>query len=211
MTMIKICGIKNCREVELLNKYLPEYAGFVFAKSRRQVNHEQAKELGAKLDEAIKKVGVFVDEDAELVADTSRRADLSVVQLHGSESKEYIKLLRSMLNPGIEIWKTFLINTGHIPGNDFLNCTYVDRLLLDTYIDGIYGGTGKCFDWSLISQLNISLPIVLAGGLNPDNVKRAIEHNSFYAVDTSSGVETNGIKDEKKMKAFIEAVRGGRI
>lgn len=209
MTKVKVCGITSMQEIGFLNKYLPDYVGFVFAKSRRQLTSGQAAELGAKLAPAIKRVGVFVDHDVKLVADIAERVGLDAVQLHGSENGRYIELLRSLLKPGTEIWKALRMGAEYLPDAEPMRCKDVDRLLLDTFIDGIHGGTGKCFDWRIVSQLDTALPIVLAGGLDPYNVRQAIEQASPYAVDISSGVEKDGMKDEEKLQALMEAVRGG--
>ena len=211
MTRIKICGITNRKEIGFLNKYLPEYVGFVFAKSRRQVSTEQAVELVTGLALIIKRAGIFVDDDVEQVATIAERAGLDAVQLHGNENGQYTRVLRSLLKPGTEIWKAIRMDAEHLPDHELLSSMDTDRLLLDTYVEGSNGGAGKCFDWSLAAGLDTVLPIVLAGGLNPDNVKQAIDQISPYAVDTSSGVESEGIKDEQKLKAFIEAVRGGKV
>lgn len=211
MTKVKICGITNLKEISFLNKYLPEYTGFVFAKSRRQVTPEQAAELGAGLSPVIKRVGVFVDHEAELVADITEQAGLDAVQLHGGESSRYIEVLRSLLKPGIEIWKAIRVDNDHIPDPVMIGSMGVDRLLLDTYVNDAYGGTGKCFDWRLVSKICLDLPIILAGGLRPDNVRQAMEQAMPFAVDTSSGVESEGLKDDNKILTFIEAVRGGKV
>lgn len=209
MTKVKICGITNRIEVGCLNQYKPDYAGFVFAKSRRQVTPEQAAELGFGLAPVIKRVGVFVDHEVQMVANIAQKAGLDVVQLHGDENGGYIEVLRALLMPGTEIWKGFRLDAVHMPQPDLLFSMDIDRLLLDTYVEGNQGGTGKCFDWRLVSQLDTALPIVLAGGLNQGNVRDAIEQASPFAVDISSGVESEGIKDERKLKAFIDVVRGG--
>ena len=211
MTKVKICGITNSREIGFLNKYLPDYAGFVFAKSRRQVTPEQALELGAGLSPGIGKVGVFVNHAAKLAAEIAEYAGLDVLQLHGEEDKSYIDLLRSRLKPGVEIWRALRINAGHLPETGILDRLDIDRVLLDTYVEGTSGGTGICFDWGTVARLGIRLPVVLAGGLNPNNVRAAVKQASPYAADVSSGVESEGIKDEQKLCAFIKAIKGGRI
>ncbi len=199
------------KEISFLNRYLPDYAGFVFAKSRRQVTPAQAVELGTELLPAVKRVGVFVDCGVKMIADIVETTGFDAVQLHGGEDCHYIELLRSLLKPGIEIWKALRMDESRMPEPGLLKSKHVDRLLLDTYAESAYGGTGKCFEWSLVSQLDTALPIVLAGGLRPDNVRRAIEQASPFAVDTSSGVEREGVKDDQKMYAFIKAVRGGIV
>jgi phosphoribosylanthranilate isomerase len=211
MPKVKICGITNRIEIGFLNKFLPDYAGFVFAKSRRQVTPELASELGAALYDGIRKVGVFVNHEVKLAANIAEQAGLDVLQLHGDEDKDYIDELRTLLKPGVEIWKALRIDALHMPESGQLSRLDADRLLVDTYVAGSSGGTGKCFDWGLVEKLGSILPVILAGGLNPENVKQAVRQASPYAVDTSSGVELEGIKNEQKLRAFMEAVRGGRI
>lgn len=207
MTQIKICGITSKIEAIFLNKYLPDYIGFVFTKSKRQITPEQAVALSSELSPFIKRVGVFVDTEPEYAAEIAGRVTLDALQLHGSEDGDYIKKLRSRLKPGVEIWKAIRLDAEHMPDSYWLSSLAIDRLLLDTYLAGNPGGTGRSFDWSLASRIGTTLPIVLAGGLGPGNVKQAMGAVSPYAVDTSSGVEGNGIKEEEKVKAFIEAVR----
>ncbi len=209
MTRVKICGITKMEEVGYINKYLPEYAGFVFAESRRRVTPELAARLGAEMAPSVKKVGVFADHDLRLVACAAETAGLDAVQLHGNEDSTFIEGLRSLLIPGIEIWKAIRMDGNHMPDKAWLQTLDVDRLLLDTYVAGKPGGTGKSFDWRLVSQLGTALPVVLAGGLNSDNVSQAIRQASPYAVDTSSGVESGGSKEERKIRVFIDMVRGG--
>lgn len=217
MTKIKICGITHCTEIEYLNKYLPDYAGFVFAKSKRMVTADKAAILSAYLSHKIKKVGVFVDMEPACAALIAAQVGLDVLQLHGCENMEYIRTLRPLLKPGTEIWKAVRISSDNnadnlsalssmsVPG--LIPLAKADRILLDTYVPDYRGGSGKTFDWTLASHFKLVLPVILAGGLNPDNVKQAINLVQPFAVDTSSGVEGSGIKVEYKLKAFIEAVR----
>ena len=245
MTKVKICGITNITEIDFLNKYLPDYIGFVFAASKRRVTAEKAADLAAGLSPAIRKVGVFVDMELEKAAAISALVGMDALQLHGSEDASYIVALRRLLKPGTEIWKAVRMGGGISPGRsselggsadtagghlqsdealvlgskgsnlghvyESLGSYSADRLILDTYIADRSGGTGKTFDWGLAQQLgkHIPLPIILAGGLNPGNVRRAIEQVSPFAVDTSSGVEGDGMKDEVKVRNFIETVREG--
>lgn len=207
MVKVKICGITDKAETVFLNKYLPDYAGFVFAESKRQITPSHAANLAAELSSAIKKAGVFANMEPGRVIETVEKAELDVVQLHGREDGEYIACLRSLLNPAVEIWKALWVRSGGMSVGSHI-CSYnADKLLLDTYSADSLGGTGKCFDWSVVRHLGITLPIVLAGGLSPDNVRQAIEQASPYAVDASSGVESGGLKDERKVREFIRAVR----
>ena len=207
MTKIKICGITTSKEIEILNKYLPDYVGFVFTSFRRQVTPEQAACLAEGLCANINKVGVFVNSDLGYVAAAADMAGLDVLQLHGDEDPGYIKQLRSMVRPGTEIWKAFRVGPGHMPDKSHISSFGADKILFDTFSAGSHGGTGKCFDWSLVSGLDHGLPIVLAGGLSAGNVREAIAVLSPYAVDTSSGVEKNGEKSEQLVSEFINAAR----
>jgi phosphoribosylanthranilate isomerase len=207
MTRIKICGITHPIEIEYLNRYLPDYAGFVFAESRRRVTAEKAAALSSNLSGHIKKAGVFVDMNPDNVAKIAEQVGLDVLQLHGSEDEEYIRSLRRMLKPGTEIWKAIRVSADFAASDFSIPLERIDRIVLDSYVPGCPGGSGKSFDWSLALHFGSPLPIVLAGGLNPDNVRQAINMVRPFAVDVSSGVEGDGIKDEYKLKAFINAVR----
>lgn len=203
MVKIKICGITQITEIEYLNKCLPDYAGFVFAKSKRRVTADAAAILSAYLTQEIKKVGVFVDMDPASAALIAAQVGLDVLQLHGSEDEGYIGTLRPLLKPGTEIWKAVRVS----PTTRLIPLAKADRILLDSYLPDCPGGSGKAFDWTLASQFRSTLPVILAGGLNPNNVRQAIDLVQPFAVDVSSGVEGEGAKDQHKLKAFIEAVR----
>ncbi|MDP4090863.1 MAG: phosphoribosylanthranilate isomerase, partial [Bacillota bacterium] len=143
MTKIKICGITRLKEIEFINELQPEYAGFVFAKSRRRISLEQCVTLSEALDKNIKRVGVFVNEDIENVKKAVKEAGLQVVQLHGDEDQAYIDSLK-----GVEVWKAISVSKT----SDVENAgTYsVQGLVFDSMLDGIRGGTGKSFDWNIL-------------------------------------------------------------
>lgn len=196
---IKICGIRRFEDIEIVNKHRPEYIGFIFADTRRYVSPELAKELSEKLSRDIKTVGVFVNAPTDIVKGTVKTAGLDVVQLHGEEDDEYIASLSGIC----EIWKAVRVRGGaYIP-----DVKGVSRILLDKYAPNEYGGTGERFDWSRMGTLKTDKPIVLAGGLNKENVREGIKIFNPVCVDVSSAVETDGFKDEQKVKEFIEAVR----
>jgi len=196
VTKVKVCGL-TCREdVEIVNALKPDYAGFVFAPGRHYLNDDRAKDLCAMLDGSIQKVGVFVNEEKNRIEEIIKKSGLDAVQLHGDERPEDCGF------ESCEVWKAFRIRQkGDLMR---LNDYRVDRFLLDAYAAGAYGGTGKRFEWSLLDGFNGKENIILAGGLSPDNVKAAIAAVSPYAVDVSSGVETNGRKDYGKVKEFID-------
>lgn len=197
---IKICGIRRMEDVEIINKYKPDYIGFIFAKSKRQVTPEQAAELIAHLNGDTKTVGVFVNAPIEEVRKIAGTLNLNAVQLHGDEDAEYISSLRGI---GCEIWKAIRIRDG----GDINDISGTQKLLLDKFKETEYGGSGETFDWSSVGKINTDKPIILAGGLTPENVLRGIEIFKPYAVDVSSAVETGGFKDEKKIREFINTVR----
>lgn len=204
MTKIKICGLKRPEDIEYVNQYLPDYAGFVFAGSKRKVTDEQAEELSRKLDGRIIAVGVFVNEPAEHIVNLVKKGIIRVVQLHGDEDREYILKLRENLEESVKIIKAVRVqNREQILEAEKLPCDY---LLLDTWQKDAYGGCGKQFDKSLIPA-DMSKPYFLAGGLAADNIRENIQICHPYAVDVSSAVETDGKKDEKKIQEFIERVR----
>lgn len=184
-------------DIEYANEVLPEFIGFVFApKSRRYVSFEQAKELRGELDYRIAAVGVFVDEDIENIVRLVKDEVIDMVQLHGSEDNVYIAKLREMAE--VPIIQAFKIIDSYDAGRAVLSDA--DFVLLDSGM-----GTGKTFDWSLIKSIN--RPYFLAGGISPENAAQAVERFSPYAVDASSSLETDGVKDLSKMTALARAVR----
>lgn len=197
MTKIKLCGLSRICDIEAANRLKPEYIGFVFLpKSKRYVTYEKAKELKSLLSPDIKVVGVFVDESVEIVARLLNDGTIDIAQLHGGEDEDYISRLRKLT--GKPIIKAFRIESEE----DIARAekSSADHILLDSGM-----GTGKVFDWSLIQS--IKRPYFLAGGLDCDNVGEAIKKLRPYAVDVSSGIETNGLKDKEKMAAFVAKVR----
>ena len=223
MTKIKLCGIRREIDIEYANKYLPDYIGFVFAKSRRQVSSDDAMQLISNLNPDIKTVGVFVNEQLDKVVQIADQCRLNVVQIHGDETPGYISLLKQKLTlsgfpfhdgcckyggntgEGTAIWK--VIRVRNIESIKEMKCFNADAFILDTYTEGSFGGAGKSFDWKLAAEASNYGKIILAGGLNPENIKDAVIAAKPYAVDVSSGVETEGFKDEEKTKRFIYSVR----
>jgi len=197
MTKIKLCGLTRFYDIEYINALLPEYIGFVFtSKSKRYISPEKAEQLSRILDSRITPVGVFVDENIDVISDLVKREIIDVVQLHGNENDEYTAALAKEVD--CPIIKAFRIESSA----DILmaNNSSADYVLLDSG-----GGTGKAFDHSLIQ--GVTRPYFLAGGLTPENVGAAIKQLAPYAVDASSSLETDGLKDMMKMTAFVKAVR----
>lgn len=203
MTKIKICGLTRTEDIEMVNEFLPDYIGFVFAKSRRQVSAEQAKELKNKLRPAIKAVGVFVNEKPENIAEIANQGIIDLIQIHGDEDAAYCAQLRKLTQaPIIKVVR--VEREDDLAGIEEFDCDYY---LFDTLSSKDYGGTGKAFDHSLLYNKEIKKPFFVAGGLNQDNVAAVIEVIKPFGVDTSGGVETDGIKDVNKIKEFTKQGR----
>lgn len=199
MTKVKICGLKREEDIYFANMLKPDYVGFVFAESRRRVDKDRARELSGKLDKKIKKVGVFLNESADEVKRIAEYCGLDVLQFHGEESPGYCRLFRQ------EVWKAFRIKNKESLKE--LEEYEVDGYLLDTFVWGQYGGTGKSFNWDIAVGLSRSRFVILSGGLTPENVKKALETVRPQVADVSSGVETAGLKDPEKMRKFMAKVR----
>ncbi|NBJ91073.1 phosphoribosylanthranilate isomerase [Parablautia muri] len=195
MTKIKICGLKSAEDISYVNALNPDYIGFVFLQGRqRYISPKDAATLRAILKPTIQSVGIFVNEPLKNVAALLETETIQLAQLHGREDASYALKLKSLCHK--PIIKAFIIKSKEdIKQALDYPCDY---LLLDNGL-----GTGETFDWSLICDIH--KPFFLAGGLNPANVKEAIEKIHPFGVDVSSGVETNCRKDYQKIKAFIEA------
>ncbi len=203
MISVKVCGLTRPEDIDAVNRFAPDYVGFVFAPSRRQVSPETARRLIRGLAEGILPVGVFVNEVPQRVAFIAAMCGLRVIQLHGDEDSETQDEVRRLT--GREVWKAVRVKDRE----SLLEVTEgrADRYLLDAYHPEQRGGCGQTFDWSLLKEIP-SEKIVLAGGLMPENVAQAVRDIQPYGVDVSSGVETDGRKDPEKIKEFIRIVRG---
>ena len=192
---IKICGLFRKEDIDFVNEALPDYAGFVlnFPKSHRNISLDQAERLSGKLDTRIQSVGVFVDADISYIEEAAKRGIIDIVQLHGSESAAYIGELKKRVP--LPIIRAVKIDGGETQtlGADFL--------LLDSG-----KGTGKQFDHSLINREKIGAPFFIAGGITPENIADLTKFKP-YGVDISGGVETDKLKDRKKILAAVAAAR----
>lgn len=197
MTRIKLCGLSRECDIQAANELRPEYIGFVFfRRSIRNISFEKAAELKRLLSPSISAVGVFVNESVQTVANLLNTGTIDMAQLHGSEDADYLKRLRDMTDR--PVIRAFCLKT---PEDARAVQEYPsDYVLLDSGT-----GSGVSFDWQLAGTIH--RPCFLAGGLDPDNVQEAIRFLHPYAVDVSSGIETDGKKDLKKMAAFVSAVR----
>ena len=194
MKKIKICGLKRREDIEYVNKYQPDYIGFVFAGKKRKLTYDQVVDLKKYLTSSIQVVGVFVNEEISFVEKLVKEHVIDLVQLHGQEDQKYIQALKEKVDVSI-------IKAIQIKNEDSFNEHYdVDYYLYDHGT----GGTGESFDWSMLKE--VDKPVFLAGGINLLNVDDALKKN-VYALDVSSGVETDGFKDEKKIKKIVRRVR----
>lgn len=188
---IKICGLSTQAAVERAVESGSTHLGFILSKSRRQVSPEKIAQITQNTPQHVQKVGVFVNEPIEFVEKAVEIAGLDIIQLHGQEDMNYINQLSKPVFKAI---------------SDFAKAEeYSDATLL---LDAAGGGTGTQFDWQSKSIENIKLPFLVAGGLDPENIQSAVAHfkahPKFIGVDVSSGVETDGVKDLEKIKAFVE-------
>ncbi|MCS7235836.1 MAG: phosphoribosylanthranilate isomerase [Armatimonadota bacterium] len=198
MTRVKICGIRTAAAALAAAEAGADAVGFVFyPPSPRFVRPEEAARLSRLLPPFVLRVGVFVNAPVEVVREIADHVGLDLVQLHGDEPPEVCaqmprRVIKALRVDGPEAVRRL---------RDYPRCA----VLLDTHVRGRYGGTGQRFDWSLVQHLD--RPVILSGGLTPDNVGEAIHQARPYAVDVSSGVETDGHKDPRKIAAFVRAVR----
>lgn len=196
---VKICGIVDIDTALGAVEAGADALGFVFAPGRRTISPERAREIIERLPPLVSRVGVFVNSPAGEVEAVASYAGLDTVQLHGDETPEYCKGL------GFKVIKSFAV--GCAADLEMAGAYRVDGYLLDTSVPGQRGGTGRTFDWRLAAGFKEG-PLILAGGLSPDNIKEAVELVKPFAVDVSSGVESGGRKDIFKIREFIRRVKG---
>ena len=214
---VKMCGISKVETIPAIVDAKPDYMGLVFAPSKRQVTVEQAKILIEELhrgyakkygsdtehdkNDTIKTVGVFVNETVDNLVTIANEANLDAVQLHGDEDEAFIQSLKERTN--VEVWKAIQIRSA-ADAEAWIDSS-ADMLLFDAYHKDERGGTGEVFDWSSLDAFE--RPFMLAGGIDSTNVARAIRTVRPYGIDISSGIETNGVKDDEKITAFTKIVK----
>ena len=200
ITRIKICGITNLNDAQVAVNAGASALGFIFhKKSPRYISPSKVRPIVEALPPFVTPVGVFVDTNEHAVRDICRLARISTVQFHGEESPGYCKRFKHF-----KIIKAFRVSEVF----DFKTVLQykVDAYLFDTFADDAAGGTGKAFNWDLLKNYTFDKPVILSGGLNPENVRQAIEALHPYAVDVSSGVEKSpGIKDYRLINTFCRA------
>ena len=214
---VKMCGISKVETIPAVVEAKPDYMGLVFAPSKRQVTVDQAKTLVEELhkqytkrynngaeqsnNDEIKTVGVFVNETLDNLVSIATETNLDAVQLHGDEDEAFIQSLKGRTN--VEVWKAVQIRSA-ADAEAWIDSS-ADMLLFDAYHKDERGGTGEVFDWSSLDEFE--RPFMLAGGIDSTNVARAIRTVRPYGIDISSGIETDGVKDDEKIKAFTNIVR----
>ncbi len=199
MTKIKICGLRRPEDIAYVNEAKPDFAGFIIdvPKSRRNVPQEKVRELTALLSPEILPVGVFVNAPMETILSLVTDGTLKAVQLHGQESQSYLEELKKQV--AVPLIRAFSIRSPE-------DLTEAEKSPADfVLLDNGAGGTGETFDWSLLSSFD--RPFFLAGGLRLENITEAVNRFHPYALDLSSGVETDGYKDKEKIIAAVAAVR----
>lgn len=214
---VKMCGISKVETIPAVVEAKPDYMGLVFAPSKRQVTVDQAKTLVEELhkqytkrynngaeqsnNDEIKTVGVFVNETLDNLVSIATETNLDAVQLHGDEDEAFIQSLKERTN--VEVWKAVQIRSA-ADAEAWIDSS-ADMLLFDAYHKDERGGMGEVFDWSCLDEFE--RPFMLAGGIDSTNVARAIRTVRPYGIDISSGIETEGVKDDEKIKAFTNIVR----
>jgi phosphoribosylanthranilate isomerase len=199
---IKICGISRQADAVVAASLGADAVGFVLAESPRKTEPYKIRKISLTLPPLVRTVGVFVDEDPEFVRQVAAFCGFDWVQLHGNESPEYCSALGFKPLKAIRVQDRKSIETMAA----YRDC--VGGFVLDTYVQGQHGGTGKTFDWTLAREAKQYGPVILSGGLTPEDVKEAIHRVSPYGVDVSSGVESApGIKDHEKMRRFVAEAR----
>lgn len=204
MTRVKICGITNEKDALFCSEHGADALGFVFyEKSPRYIALKKAKEIIKKLPPFISIVGLFVNENPDTVRELSKLLRLDVLQFHGDEDAAYVNAFHKKKIKAFRVKDS--IDTDMMEEYD------VDAYLLDSHAGGLYGGSGSAFSWDLIAGRDFKKPVILAGGLDPENIVDAVKKTRPYAVDVSSGVEIDkGIKDLDKVKKFIVRAKHGR-
>lgn len=202
MSKLKICGLRRDEDIDYVNEFKPDYAGFILSRPFwRSVNIETLAKLTERLSKKIIPVGVFVNEEIDYIIPFTKF--LRVIQLHGDEDNDFIKTLKRKTD--CEVWKAIRPQT-----SDEINkaCSLdADKLLIDSFSKETVGGTGKIGNWEIIKSAKITKPFFLAGGISSENVKDAINTVQPFGVDVSSSIETDKKKDREKIRNIVEKIQ----
>ena len=201
---VKVCGMTSLEDALVAVEGGADAVGFIFyKKSPRSVTMKTVREIVLELPPFVDTVGVFVDETAEQINKIADYCNLDIIQLHGDESPTFCKKIRR------KVIKAFRIKD--MQSVKKISNFQVSGFLLDTFSENLHGGTGKVFDWNLALPAKKFGPVIMAGGLTPNNVQQAVRQIRPYGVDVCSGVESEpGIKDHKKVRAFLKNANAGR-
>jgi len=209
---LKICGLFRDEDIDYVNESRPNYSGFVFAKSPREVSPPLAQYLRFRLADGIIPVGIFVNAPITLITELYHNGVISLAQLHGNEDESYITQLKKLSKttirqttiPPIKVIKTVIYGDESFASQIKTLANVADYFLIDSG-----AGSGKTFDWKQLGTIKFPKPWFLAGGINIKNIKQAMALNPF-AIDVSSGVETEGVKDRKKILELTEIIKQGK-
>lgn len=202
MTMVKICGLRDATSARAAVEAGADLVGFVFAPTRRYVDPAEVAKITRELPGSIKKVGLFVNENAETIQTIARTCGLDYVELCGDETPEFCGTLR------IPVVKSLRVRGAEVVDEVARFAAVIEWCKLDSFQPNAYGGTGTTFDWDIAQAVAQRFCVMVAGGLTPENVSEAIGKAQPWGVDVSSGVETDGRKDVVKIAAFVAAARG---
>lgn len=197
---IKICGIKNEEEIDIINSFDISYCGFIFADSKRKISPQKAKKLKESLRKGIKAVGVFADKPISEINMISEFVGLDILQLHSNETNEDCK---NAIKP---VWKMISVKNEDSL-REIKNFSSASGILLDTYKKGVLGGSGESFNWEIAKKVSNEYFLILAGGLNPENIQEAAKNVNPNVLDINSGVETDGIKDFIKIELLFRRLK----
>ncbi len=212
MTRVKICGITEVAHARAAVEAGADLIGVVFASSPRQVSYDKAREIAAAVKKHVPVVGVFVNMPAATINSVASSCQLDWVQLSGDETWEHCQQIEKPVIKAIHIspeWDEEKL-LSHLESGQRELGSRSPIYLLDTWLEQKYGGTGQVFAWEIAKRAAAEYPVIIAGGLQPENVGQVVSSLRPWGVDVSSGVESQGIKDVEKIKAFVNTVRSAQ-
>ena len=199
---IKLCGLRRSVDVEYANELLPDYVGFILAPSKRRITHGKLRLLSGLVDSRIQRVGVFVNEDPQIIIAMIKDKLIDIAQLHGTETPSYCKALAEQ---GVRCWKAVRVHTETDIRN--LPAYETEAIVFDAFSRKAQGGTGEAFPHEWLQYYSRELPFFIAGGVTVENAGKLAEKYNPFGLDVSSSIETDGTKDYEKMKLFMEAAQ----